>query len=174
MIVATGSTPKVFPIGNSDKVYTAEEVLLGQKDAGESTVIIGGGFVGSEAAIWLADQGKKVTLVEMQSDILKVGGPLCHANTDMLKALVPFKGIDLRLNTVVSGATEDGFILKSGDKEEVVKADSVILAVGYNSQKDLYEEIRYEVPAVHLLGDAKQVQNIMYAIWDAYEVARNI
>ena len=174
VIVATGSTPKVFPIGNSDKVYTAEEVLLGQKDAGESTVIIGGGLVGSEAALWLADQGKKVTLVEMQSDILKVGGPLCHANTDMLKALVPFKGIDLRLNTVVSGATEDGFILKSGDKEEVVTANSVILAVGYNSQKDLYEEIRYEVPSVHLLGDAKQVQNIMYAIWDAYEVAKNI
>ena len=64
--------------------------------------------------------------------------------------------------------------MKSGDKEEVVTANSVILAVGYNSQKDLYEKIRYEVPSVHLLGDAKQVQNIMYAIWDAYEVAKNI
>ena len=174
VIVATGSTPKVFSIANADNVYTAEDVLVGKKDAGESTVIIGGGLVGSETALWLADQGKHVTLVEMQSDILKVGGPLCHANTDMLKALVPFKGIDLRTNTVVTGATEDGFILKSGDKEEVVKADSAILAVGYNSQRDLYEEIRYEVPEVHLLGDARQVQNIMYAIWDAYEVARNI
>ncbi|MEH7072846.1 hypothetical protein [Neobacillus drentensis] len=65
-------------------------------------------------------------------------------------------------------------ILKSGDKEEVVKADSAILAVGYTSQKELFEEIRFDVLEVHLLGDARQVQNIMYAIWDAYEVARNI
>lgn len=56
----------------------------------------------------------------------------------------------------------------------MVAADSAILAVGYSSQKDLYEEIRYDVPEVHLLGDARQVQNIMYAIWDAYEVARSI
>lgn len=174
VIVATGSTPKIFNISNSNKVYTAEDVLEGRKDVGESTVIIGGGLVGCETALWLADQGKHVTIVEMLSDILKVGGPLCHANTDMLKALVPYKGIDLRTNTVVTGATEDGFILKSGDKEEVVKADSAILAVGYNSQKELYEEIRFDVPEVHLLGDARQVQNIMYAIWDAYEVARNI
>ncbi|WMJ80648.1 hypothetical protein RBU49_17885 [Clostridium sp. MB40-C1] len=27
---------------------------------------------------------------------------------------------------------------------------------------------------INLLGDAKQVKNIMYAIWDAYEVARNV
>jgi 2-enoate reductase len=174
VIVATGSTPKVFNIADSNRVYTAEDVLEGRKNVGESTVIIGGGLVGCETALWLADQGKQVTIVEMQSDILKVGGPLCHANTDMLKALVPFKGIELRTNTVVTGATEDGFILKSGDKEEVVKADSAILAVGYNSQKELFEEIRYDVPEVHLLGDARQVQNIMYAIWDAYEVARSI
>ena len=174
VIIATGSTPKVFNIGDASNVYTAEDVLLGIKDVGESTVIIGGGLVGSEAAIWLVDQGKKVTLVEMQSDILKVGGPLCHANTDMLKDLVAFKDIDLRTNTVATGATDNGFVLKSGDMEEVVIADSAILAVGYSSQKQLYEEIQNEVPEVPLLGDARQVQNIMYAIWDAYEVARNI
>ena len=131
-------------------------------------------IVGGETALWLADQGKKVTLVEMQSDILKVGGPLCHANEDMLKDLVNFKPIDLKLNTCVSGATDNGFILKSGDKEEVVAADSAIVAIGYISQKSLYDEIKLEVPQTYLLGDANQVQNIMYAIWNAYEVSRNI
>jgi 2-enoate reductase len=174
VVVATGSTPKVFRIGNAENVYTAEDVLLGKKDAGDSTVIIGGGLVGSELALWLVDQGKKVTLVEMQDDILTVGGPLCHANKDMLKDLVNFKDIDLRTKTSVTGKSEEGFILKSGDKEEVVAADSAILAVGYHSENKLYEEISYDVPEVHLLGDAKKVSNIMYAIWDAYEVARNI
>lgn len=30
-----------------------------------------------------------------------------------------------------------------------------------------------KVPVI-LIGDTSQVQNIMYAIWNAYEVARNI
>jgi 2-enoate reductase len=174
VIVATGSTPRILNIDNSDKVYTAEDVLLGRKDAGDSTIIIGGGLVGCETALWLADQGKRVTLVELQSDILKVGGPLCHANEDMLKDLVNFKPIDLRLNTCVSGSTDNGFVLKCGDKEEVVAADSAIVSIGYISQKSLYDEIKFEVPQTYLLGDASQVQNIMYAIWNAYEVSRNI
>jgi 2-enoate reductase len=149
-------------------------VLLGKKAAGNSTVIIGGGLVGCETALWLADQGKQVTLVEMQSDILKIGGPLCHANEDMLRDLLKFKKIDVRLNTVVAGATANGFLLKSGSKEESVVADSAIVSIGYNSERSLYDEIKFNVPQIYLLGDANQVQNIMYAIWNAYEVARNI
>ncbi|MTK10735.1 MAG: NAD(P)-binding protein [Clostridiaceae bacterium] len=174
VIVATGSKPRKLTIQGSDKVYTAEEVLLGKKDAGNSTIIIGGGLVGCETALWLVDQGKKVTLVELQEGILKVGGPICHANEDMLKDLVKFKKIDLKVNTSVTSASEDGFILKSGDKEEVIAADSAIIAIGYISEKSLYDEIKFEIPNVHLLGDANQVSNIMYAIWNAYEVARNI
>lgn len=174
VILATGSTPRILNIDNSEKVYTAEDVLLGKEDAGESTIIIGAGLVGCETALWLVDQGKKVTIVELQDGILKVGGPLCHANEDMLKDLVKFKDIDLRLNTSVAGATDNGFILKSGDKEEVIEADSAIVCIGYVSEKSLYNEIRFEIPKVHLIGDASQVQNIMYAIWNAYEVARNI
>ncbi|BCN31157.1 FAD-dependent oxidoreductase [Anaeromicropila herbilytica] len=174
VIVATGSKPRVLSIPGSDKVYTAEEVLLNKKDAGDSTIIIGGGLVGCETALWLADQGKTVTIVELQDDILKVGGPLCHANEDMLKDLIKFMKIDLKLKTMVTGATKDGFVLKSGDEEEVIAADSAIVAVGYLSEKSLYEEIKYDIPNVHLLGDANQVSNIMYAIWNAYEVARNI
>ena len=92
----------------------------------------------------------------------------------MLKDLINFKPIDLKLNTFVSRATDNGFVLKSGDSEEVIAADSAIVAIGYISQKSLYDEIRLEVPQTYLLGDANQVQNIMYAIWNAYEVSRNI
>jgi len=174
VVVATGSTPRILNIDNSDKVYSAEDVLLGKKDAGNDVIIIGGGLVGCETALWLVDQGKKVTIIEMQSDILKVGGPLCHANDAMLRDLIKFNKIDIKFNAMVAGATNEGFILKTGEKEEVIRADSAIVAIGYNSQKSLYNEIKFEVPNVHLLGDAMQVQNIMYAIWNAYEVSRNI
>ncbi|KJD45671.1 FAD-dependent oxidoreductase [Paenibacillus terrae] len=175
VIFATGSSPKTFSIGTSTKVYSAEEVLLGKKDPGASTVIVGGGLVGCETALWLADQGKKVTLVEMQEDILTVGGPLCHANEDMLRDLVAFKDIHLLTNAKIVDANDQEFVLKNKDGEEtILKADSAILAVGYTPQQSLYEDIQNDVSEAYLIGDAKQVQNIMYAVWDAYEVTRNI
>lgn len=175
VIFATGSSPRVFNIGESQKVFTAEDVLLGQQDPGDSTIIVGGGLVGCETALWLVDQGKQVTLVEMQDDILSVGGPLCHANEDMLRDLVKFKNIQLLTDTVISGENEQGFILrKKNGEESVVAADSVILAIGYTPQKSLYDELQNELSETYLLGDAKQVQNIMYAVWDAYEVVRNV
>ncbi|WP_431090511.1 FAD-dependent oxidoreductase [Paenibacillus sp. 8b26] len=175
VIFATGSSPKTFSIGTSTKVYSAEEVLLGKKDPGASTVIVGGGLVGCETALWLADQGKKVTLVEMQEDILTVGGPLCHANEDMLRDLVAFKDIHLLTNAKIIDANDQEFVLKNKNGEEtILKADSAILAVGYTPQQSLYEDIQNDVSEAYLIGDAKQVQNIMYAVWDAYEVTRNI
>ena len=137
-------------------------------------IIIGAGLVGCETALWLHDQGKNVTIVEAANGILACGGPLCHANTDMLKELLVFKKIDLRTGAMVIGETDGGFIVKSGNLEETITADSAILAIGYNPQRDLYEKIKNDVEDIHLLGDARQVSNIMYAIWDAYEVARNI
>lgn len=38
----------------------------------------------------------------------------------------------------------------------------------------LYHELEFEVPEIYLLGDAKKVGNIMYGIWDAFEVANHI
>ncbi|MEK4458865.1 oxidoreductase [Paenibacillus sp. FSL R10-2748] len=175
VIFATGSSPKTFSIGTSTKVYSAEEVLLGKKDPGASTVIVGGGLVGCETALWLADQGKKVTLVEMQEDILTVGGPLCHANEDMLRDLVAYKDIHLLTNAKIVDANDQEFVLQNKDGEEtILNADTAILAVGYTPQQSLYEDIQNEVSESYLIGDAKQVQNIMYAVWDAYEVTRNI
>ncbi|WP_330677106.1 FAD-dependent oxidoreductase [Terrisporobacter petrolearius] len=174
VIIATGSRPKELSIEGPKKVFTAEEVLLKKEDAGQSTIVIGGGLVGCETALWLKDQGKDVTIVEMMDDILKVGGPLCHANHDMLKDLVEFKKINVKCGAKISKSIEEGFVIEVDGKEEIIKSDSAILAIGYNSEKSLYDEIKFLHPGVRMIGDANKVQNIMYAIWDAYEVARNI
>ena len=55
-----------------------------------------------------------------------------------------------------------------------VACDSVILAVGYEENNRLYHELEFNVPQIYLLGDARKVSNIMYAIWDAFEVANHI
>lgn len=55
-----------------------------------------------------------------------------------------------------------------------IPCDSVLLAVGYREEDSLYRELEFDVPELYLLGDARKVSNIMYAIWDAFEVANHI
>ena len=50
VIIATGSVPKVFSLGDDNKVFTAEQVLMNKKDPGKKVAVIGGGLVGCDAA----------------------------------------------------------------------------------------------------------------------------
>lgn len=174
VIVATGSEPKVFSLGEDEKVFTASQILNGEKDAGNNTVIVGGGLVGCETALWLAEHGRNVTIVEALDKILAVNGPLCHSNKEMLEKLIPYKNINVIANTKVIGY-HDHILTASADGKEVqISCDSVILSVGYQENSSLYQELEFEIPEIYLLGDAKKVSNIMYAIWDAFEVANHI
>lgn len=174
VIIATGSTPKRFSLGDDDRVYTAEQVLLKEKDCGGSVVVIGGGLVGCETALWLAQNGKKVTIVEALDKLLALNGPLCSANREMLERLIPYNGIE-----VVTGAKAEGYhdrvlSVRTAEGVKSVSCDSVVLSVGYKENDSLYHELESAVPEIYLLGDAKKVSNIMYGIWDAFEVANHI
>ena len=174
VILATGSVPKRFSLGDDARVYTASQVLLKEKDCGDSAVIVGGGLVGCETALWLRQQGKKVTIVEALDKILAVNGPLCHANKDMLERLVPYRGIQVVVGARVKEYRNGILTADTADGEKSIPCDSVILAVGYREEDSLYRQIEFDVPELYLLGDAKKVSNIMYGIWDAFEVANHI
>ena len=174
VIVATGSQPKMLKIGDAANVYTAEDVLNGVRDPGKATVVIGAGLVGCETALWLHAKGVKVTIVELAPKILALAGPLCHANHAMLQELLEFKKIAVMTSSVAAAPAKGGFMVRTGDKQTFVAADSAILAVGYSSESSLYDKVRNLAPEVYKFGDARQVSNIMYAIWDAYEVARSL
>ncbi|WP_316979410.1 oxidoreductase [Shumkonia mesophila] len=174
VIIATGSKPRKFSLGNDERVYVAADVLTGQKDAGNTTVIIGGGLVGCETALMLVRQGKKVVIVEALDEILSLAGPLCYANREMLADLLRFHHVEIRTGT--KAVRLDGqslFVTKNG-VEEKVTTDSVIIAVGYDANTSLYDALLYDIEEIYQVGDARKVSNIMYAIWDAFEVARNI
>jgi len=174
VIIATGSRPRTFPLAGDLPVHTAAEVLGGNVDPGNQTVIVGGGLVGCELALHLVELGVKVTIVEQASEVLEVSGPLCTANHDMLRDLLPFKGIETVTSATAVRSTERGVVVRVDGIERELPAESVILSVGYLSEDSLYRAVRDSSKSLHLLGDAREVANIMYAIWDAFEVASNI
>ncbi len=174
VIMATGSKPKVFSLGDDEKVFTAGQILLGEKDCGNSVVVVGGGLVGCETALWLAQNGKKVVIIEALDKVLSINGPLCHANSDMLELLLPHNGVEVIANAkVIEFRNGRVTIIKDGKEIELV-CDSVVLSIGYEEENNLYHEVEFDVPEIYLLGDARKVANIMYAIWDAFEVANHI
>lgn len=174
VIVATGSTPKVFSLGDDAKVHTAADVLNGKVTCGDRVTIVGGGLVGCETALWLAKQGKQVTIVEALDKLLAVNGPLCHANSEMLEALIPYNNIQVVTSAKVQHFENGVLTAQTPEGECKLEADDVILCVGYKEEDSLYKELEFSVPELYCLGDARKVANIMYAIWDAFEVANHL
>lgn len=173
VVVATGSKP-IYPDFGGDNVYTADKILLDEEKAGNKVLIVGAGLVGCETGLWLAEKGKKVTIVEMESQIL--GGPhnLPFMNYDMLKDLLNYNNVDIKTSAKLKSVEKGSAIIETEKGEETIEADTVILAVGYKSDKHLYEEVKHDVNKLYVVGDSRQVKNIMYAIWDGYEIARSI
>lgn len=174
VIVATGSTPKVFSLGDDAKVHTAADVLNGKVTCSDRVTIVGGGLVGCETALWLAKQGKQVTIVEALDKLLAVNGPLCHANSEMLEALIPYNNIQVVTSAKVQHFENGVLTAQTPEGECKLEADDVILCVGYKEEDSLYKELEFAVPELYCLGDARKVANIMYAIWDAFEVANHL
>ena len=174
VILATGSTPKVFSLGDDEHVYTAAQVLMKEKDPGQNVAVIGGGLVGCETALWLAQQGRNVKIIEALDRILAVNGPLCHANSEMLERLIPFNGVEVITSAKAAGYRERILTVETPEGARDITCDSVVLSVGYEENDYLYRQLQFRVPELYLLGDAKKVSNIMYGIWDAFEVANHI
>lgn len=122
----------------------------------------------------LAREGKKVSIVEALPKLMAVNGPLCSANREMLERLIPYNGVDVICGASAKGYADGALTVEHDGQTSEIACDSVILAVGYKSNAALYDEIRKGFPESYLLGDASRVSNIMYAIWDAFEVANHI
>ena len=174
VIVATGATPKKFSLGENAPVYTATDALLGKTPIGERVTVVGGGLVGCETALWLAQEGKHVTIVEALDRLMAVNKPLCHANSEMLERLLPFHGVETLVSSSVQKYENGKLLVKTPQGEQQLDCDTVILSVGFREDRGVFDAWENSAKEIYLLGDAKKVANIMYAVWDAFEVANHI
>lgn len=174
VIAAVGSSPITPDFGTKNRQLLATELLNGKVQAGSEVVVIGGGLVGCETALWLRQMGKSVTVIEMMPDIL--GGPhgMPFMNYDMLKHLLAYNGVEVLTSTKVTSIEENGVAVENASGIRTIPADSVVLAIGFRSRVDGLKEIEALSVKVYRIGDCRHVSNIMHAVWDGYEVARSI
>ena len=169
VIVATGAKARKLPVSGADKAIEAIDYLLGNKETGDTAVIIGGGLTGCEIAYDLYRKGKKPVIVEMQNDLI-TGAGICLANSSYLRDFFAANKVEIHLETKLS-EIKDGAVSvtdKEGNSFDI-PADSVILSVGY-----IPTPIAKKGGKVHVIGDADKVGNLRSVIWQAWDVAMKI
>ena len=174
IVAATGSTAKTLTFNGDIKPIPAEDVLMKRAEVGENVVLVGGGLVGCETALWLTQFGKKVNVLEITPHILGGHGAIPHMNQFMLEDLIAFHKIGIHTQATIQNTNGKTVTIKKGDETIDLPCDTLITSVGYNEYNKLFEELSTGDIPVHNIGDSNKVHNIMFAIWDAYELARNI
>ena len=169
VVIATGAKAKRIPIPGAEKGIEAVDYLLGKAEVGKNVVIVGGGLSGCEIAYDLYLQGKKPVIVEMQNDLI-VSKAICLANTSYLRDFFKTNKVPTHLETGVTEITDKYVLVKDKNGVETkIKADSVILSIGYNPNP-----IAKKSRKVHVIGDANCVGNLRTVIWGAWDVCMKI
>ena len=170
IVVATGAAANRIPIpGAAEYAMDATEYLLGEKEAGDNVVIIGGGLTGCEIALDLYRKGKHPAIVEMKDDLIAVKN-MCLANTSFLRDFFKTNNVPVYLNAATKNISDKDVLVECKDKTQVrLPADSVIMSVGYHPTP-----VAEAGKHVHLLGDCKKVGNLRSVIWGAWDIAMKI
>ena len=169
VVCATGSTPIVPRIPGVEKPIAVDclSAINGAKPVGKKVVVIGGGLVGTETALDLAENGHAVTLVEMLPKIMKD-----VATTDFLAYSERIAKTDMRIltETRLEEVLDGGALVRGPKGEETLEADTVILALGFHPNTALYDELKAAGKEVYEVGDAVKPGKIFDAIHTGYRV----
>ncbi|WP_390410628.1 NAD(P)/FAD-dependent oxidoreductase [Blautia hominis] len=177
VIGAIGGEPFIPPIeGIADNnVLYAASMHQSVAVPGNKTVIIGGGLMGCEEAIALAQEGKNVTVVEMTDSI---AGEADSGLKQMIDEKIAYYNIPVLTGCSCMKITEEGAIVKNKDGEErMLAADSVLIAAGVrpkDSETNRLRDTCYDLGIDFIaVGDCKKTGRIREATTGGYFAGRN-
>lgn len=203
VVVATGAAPLRPPIETVGQPHVAQawDVLKGTARTGRSVVVVGGGSVGLETAVFLSSKGtitpsqlyfltfheaeapdelrdlmikgiKKVTVIEMQSRVGQDVGPSTR--------WILMKKLRLRGVQTITGATmkdiQPGKVVYTDTQGQDVEipADTVVLAMGSRPENSLAAALEKAVVPVQVIGDAAKPGKIGRAVESAFDLALEV
>ena len=143
LVLATGSRSSKIPADglHLENIFPFRSIddtqkMLKQAKLAKSAIVIGGGFLGLEAAWGLAQSGVKVSLIHRSSWLLN--RQLDQISGDMLQLKLQQKGLTFHLNSEIDTFLGDqqvtGARLKNGDE---IDCDMAIIATGITPNAEL-------------------------------------
>lgn len=202
VIVATGAVPLSLPIPGADQphVVQAWDVLQNKVHVGRKVVIIGGGAVGVETALYLAEKGtlsgdavkfllvnraeapetlyelaingtKDVLLIEMLDKIGKDIGK--STKWTMFQELDRSK-VKRKTVTKAVEVTAKGIIVEGPEGKHELEADTVVIAAGSKSCNPFSDLLTRKGIDCNVVGDARQVAQAIDAIHQGFDAGQAI
>jgi len=157
VIVAVGSEYAIPPVSGIENAICAKDALVDGVEARTITVI-GGGLIGCETALMLAEQGKDVTIIEMLGDLVPD-----HENNARIGLLNRLEkaGVKILLNTKV-------------DSVDSIDTEAVINATGLVARSELAHKLADADKMVYIIGDCDEARNIYDAMHEAWRAVLEI
>jgi pyruvate/2-oxoglutarate dehydrogenase complex dihydrolipoamide dehydrogenase (E3) component len=161
--------------GLDEKGYVfAQEAIAGEAKLGKNVVVIGGGEVGMETGMYLANQGHEVTVLEMR-DELAADTTLIHYRSMFVEAWESIRMLRPVTGARVTKVEGDAVVYTDEDNaEHSVSADSVVVAVGMKAKSD--EALSYYGAAdrFFLIGDCAKPATLHEAMRSAFAAAGSL
>lgn len=171
LIIAVGSEPIVPPLPgmNGRNVIVVNELYRRRVECADSVVVLGGGLAGCECAIHLAQEGKKVTLIEMRPEVAPDAN--IRHRPILLRKLKEL--VDVRTSCTGLAITAEGLLYRDAEGKEILaEGGTVICAVGQRSRK--YDELLDAAPTVRVIGDAVRPANITMAVYQGWHAGLDV
>ncbi|SHJ95562.1 FAD-dependent oxidoreductase [Tepidibacter formicigenes] len=176
LILSPGARPIVPPISGIENVnvFSIRNVVdidklnkFVKSIETKNVAVIGGGFIGVEAAENLKEAGYNVTLIEAMPQIMR---PFDYDMVQILHKELHDHGVNLIVGDKVSSFEKNTVVLESGKK---INAELVVMAIGVVPETELAVKAGLELGET---GAIKVDQNYrtndkdIYAVGDAIEV----
>jgi len=174
VIVATGSVPlpPPFEVVNNALLVPIDVVLNGDAQKVKKTVIAGGGATGCELALHIAETGAPVTIIEM---LPKLGRDIEAMTRRVLFQRLKAHQVTIMTETKLVKLEEKGVWVADKDhRSQFINTERVVLAIGFQSDSRLYEQIKSLGYDVHQIGDCVEPRNAKAAIYESAVLGRRI
>lgn len=171
LIIAVGSAPVIPKILGvyRDNVIWVGNVMLGQSRVGNRVLVAGAGLAGSEAALFLAQQGKKVTLIDMLP-LHQIDNDAPLINIISLRSKLKELNVRIKTEVALEAITDTGAVIidKNWVKTEI-PCDTVVLSLGFEPRQAVVEMFQGLAPEVYVIGDCNnQRGNLWNATREGY------
>lgn len=168
VILAIGGEFVVPPVKGVEKARqaaTAYQTGLERLDG--KVLIIGGGTIGTELALELAEMGREVTIVEMSDTLCAKGNRLYRIG--LRHHLEKCTSLTCHLSSQVTEIRDDGAFVKNKEGDTIfVEADHVFLAAGVRPRRQEAFSMYGVTPETFLIGDCKNAGTVLEAVNDGY------
>lgn len=156
-------------LGLTDDMARVRDLSRRWMPLGDDVVVWGGGLVGVELAEFLAERGRRVTVLEPGE---KLAVEMAHPRRARALHEARQHGVDLVAGAELVEIDPRAVTYRVGEGTHTVPADSVVLAAGVVPDTGLADVLGAAGFEVHVVGDAVEVGYIQGAVRSGYLVGR--